>query len=148
MENKNNKQPPGKGIMAFTWILIAVITAVIAANDGDTSILSVAIVIVTVVLVILIDRAKTARRTKKTANASRPTVELHRPYPQPKAKQTAAILRHRDEAEEAVTCAHVTGKEKYIQQLDSYLKAGLIDKNEYRIMKERYEQLDLPDDYH
>ena len=141
MENKNNKQPPGKGIMAFTWILIAVITAVIAANDGDTSILSVAIVIVTVVLVILIDRAK-------TANASRPTVELHRPYPQPKAKQTAAILRHRDEAEEAVTCAHATGKEKYIQQLDSYLKAGLIDKNEYRIMKERYEQLDLPDDYH
>ena len=148
MENKNNKQPPGKGIMAFTWILIAVITAVIAANDGDTSILSVAIVIVTVVLVILIDRAKTARRTKKTANASRPTVELHRPYPQPKEKQTTAIFRHRDEAEEAVTCAHATGKEKYIQQLDSYLKAGLIDKNEYKIMKERYEELDLPDDYH
>ncbi len=87
MENKNNKQPPGKGIMAFTWILIAAITAVIAANDGDTSILSVAAVIITVALVILIDRAKTARRTKKTANASRPTVELHRPYPQPKAKQ-------------------------------------------------------------
>ena len=32
MENKNNKQPPGKGIMAFTWILIAVITAYTALN--------------------------------------------------------------------------------------------------------------------
>ena len=148
MENKNNKQPPGKGIMAFTWILIAVITAVIAANEGDTSILSVAIVIITVALVILIDRAKTARRTKKTANASRPTVELHRPYPQPKAKQTAAILRHSDEAEEAITCQHLTGKEKYIQQLDSYLKAGLIDKAEYKIMKERYSKLEIPEDYH
>ena len=145
MENKNNKQPPGKGIMAFTWILIAVITAVIAANDGDTSILSVAIVVVTVALVILIDRAKRAGKTAKTPNAAKTTVELHRPFPQPKAKQSA---RHRDEAEEAVTCAHATGKEKYIQQLDSYLKAGLIDKNEYKIMKERYEELDLPDDYH
>ena len=107
MENKNNKQPPGKGIMAFTWILIAAITAVIAANDGDTSILSVATVIITVALVILIDRAKTARRTKKTANASRPTVELHRPYPQPKAKQTAAIPQRTTIApfESIPTCA-------------------------------------------
>ena len=145
MENKNNKQPTGKGVMALTWILIAVITAVIAAYDGDTNVLSVAIVIVTVALVILIDRAKRAGKTAKTANAAKPTVELHRPFPQPKAKQSA---RHSDEAEEAVTCAHVTGKQKYIQQLDSYLKAGLIDKAEYRLMKERYEKLEIPDDYH
>ncbi len=142
---KNNKKPTGKGVMALTWVLIAVITAVIAAYDGDTNVLSVAIVVVTVALVILIDRAKRAGKTAKRANASRPTVELHRPFPQPKAKQTA---HHRDEAEEAVTCAHVTGKQKYIQQLDSYLKAGLIDKSEYRLMKERYEKLEIPEDYH
>ena len=148
MENKNNKQPTGKGVMALTWILIAVITAVIAAYDGDTNVLSVAIVVVTVALVILIDRAKTARRTKKTANASRPTVELHRPYPQPKAKQTAAILRHKDEAEEAITCAHHSGKEKYLEQVEGFYRNGLIDRAEYKALREKYEKMDIPEDYH
>ena len=45
-------------------------------------------------------------------------------------------------------CAHSLGKEKYIQQLDNYLKAGLIDRAEYKVMKERYEKLDIPEDYH
>ena len=52
------------------------------------------------------------------------------------------------EREEAISCAHHTGKEKYIGQLDSYLKAGLIDKAEYRALKERYSKLDIPEDYH
>ncbi len=52
------------------------------------------------------------------------------------------------EREEAVRCHHSRGKEKYIEQLDSYLKAGLIDRAEYRVLRERYEKLDLPDDYH
>ena len=76
-------------------------------------------------------------------------MELNRPFPTPKAgKQPSVILRHSDEAEEAITCQHLTGKEKYIQQLDSYLKAGLIDKAEYKIMKERYSRLEIPEDYH
>ncbi len=52
------------------------------------------------------------------------------------------------ESEEAVRCHHSRGKEKYIEQLDGYLKAGLIDRAEYRVLRERYEKLDLPDDYH
>ena len=52
------------------------------------------------------------------------------------------------EHEEAVRCAHVRGKQKYIEQLDSYLKNGIIDKAEYKVLRERYEKLELPDDYH
>lgn len=52
------------------------------------------------------------------------------------------------ETEDAITCEHHTGKEKYLRQLDSYLQAGLIDRAEYRTLKERYEKLDIPEDYH
>ena len=52
------------------------------------------------------------------------------------------------EAEEAIHCAHLTGRAKYLEQLDSFLKTGLIDREEYRVLKERYMRLDIPDDYH
>ena len=52
------------------------------------------------------------------------------------------------EAEEAIHCAHLTGRAKYMEQLDSFLKTGLIDREEYRVLKERYMSLDIPDDYH
>ena len=51
-------------------------------------------------------------------------------------------------AEEAIRCAHRSGKEKYLEQIESFLSNGIIDKAEYRLLKERYEKLDLPDDYH
>ena len=35
-----------------------------------------------------------------------------------------------------------------MEQLDSFLKTGLIDREEYRVLKERYMSLDIPDDYH
>ncbi len=145
--NKKNQQPLTKGTATITWVIVAAIMAFAMANDGDALIPAVAtMVIVSAILII------TALASKKTANkdgAKKPTVELNRPFPTPKAdKQPSGILRHSDEAEEAISCQHLTGKEKYIQQLDSYLKAGLIDKAEYKIMKERYSRLEIPEDYH
>ena len=56
---------------------------------------------------------------------------------------------HRDtEAEEAIHCAHLTGRAKYLEQIDNYLKTGLIDKDEYRVLKNRYMNLDIPEEYH
>lgn len=66
----------------------------------------------------------------------------------PAARPERSRPAERAKAEEAISCAHVNGREKYIQQLDSYLRAGLIDKAEYRALKERYSKLDIPDDYH
>ena len=31
-------------------------------------------------------------------------------------------------------------------QLDSFLKNGIIDRDEYKFMRERYAQMDIPDD--
>ena len=145
--NKKNQQPLTKGTATIIWVIVAAIMVFAGAGDGDALIPAVAtMVIVSAILII------TTVANKKKANkdgARKQTVELNRPFPTPKTgKQTAAILRHSDEAEEAISCQHLTGKEKYIQQLDSYLKAGLIDKAEYKIMKDRYSRLEIPEDYH
>ena len=72
----------------------------------------------------------------------------HVPDNIPAARPERSGPAERAKAEEAISCAHVNGKEKYIQQLDSYLRAGLIDKAEYRALRDRYSKLDIPDDYH
>ena len=38
------------------------------------------------------------------------------------------------------------GREKYYAQLDSFLKNGIIDRDEYKFMRERYARMDIPDD--
>ena len=87
--------------------------------------------------------SKGTARTRETARpvSSRPAAVKHHP----------SIRLHapdQPEAEEAIHCAHLTGRAKYMEQLESFLRTGLIDRNEYRILKERYMNLDIPDDYH
>ena len=38
------------------------------------------------------------------------------------------------------------GREKYYAQLDSFLKNGIIGRDEYKFMRERYARMDIPDD--
>ena len=72
-----------------------------------------------------------------------------RPAAQPRPQVRANARAHLDtEAEEAIHCAHLTGRAKYLEQIDNYLKTGLIDKDEYRVLKNRYMNLDIPDEYH
>ena len=79
--------------------------------------------------------ARPAANRKSPAGVKpHPSIRLHAP------DQT--------EAEEAIHCAHLTGRAKYMEQLDSFLRTGLIDREEYRVLKERYMRLDIPDDYH
>ena len=50
--------------------------------------------------------------------------------------------------EEAVKCTHPRGRDKYIHQLDNFLANGIIDKSEYRVLKERYDKLNIPENMH
>ncbi len=52
------------------------------------------------------------------------------------------------ETEEPLNCSHRTGRAKYLEQIDSFLRNGLIDRTEYNVLKARYERLNIPDDYH
>ncbi len=65
-----------------------------------------------------------------------------------KNSEKAVPGKTREETEEALRCEHKRGKEKYLEQIDGYLKTGLIDRTEYKILRERYSKLNIPDDYH
>ena len=105
------------------------------------------------VILILIAVTEFLKMLKPPAAATRPSAARpvqKRPVPQPARTAPAARSRVRPdpEAEEAIHCAHLTGRAKYLEQINNYLKTGLIDKDEYRVLKNRYMNLEIPDDYH
>lgn len=51
-------------------------------------------------------------------------------------------------SEQAVGCQHAAGREKYLRQLDDHLKNGLIDRAEYKLLRERYLRMDIDEDVH
>ena len=63
-----------------------------------------------------------------------------------RASARGAVRQHAEE--DAIHCDHLIGRQKYLEQIEGYLRTGLIDRSEYRVLKERYMSLDIPDDYH
>ncbi len=68
---------------------------------------------------------------------------------QPAVSTLPRIPLHRNNpSEDAIHCEHKTGREKYLDQINGFLKNGLIDRAEFNVLRERYEKLNIPDDYH
>ena len=98
------------------------------------------------------DKKKTGSTAVKPSSAPRqtPTVEMHRPAPSMQ-RRTPSVTHtaHRDfSAPEApcIVCEN-TGEDHFqrdkvrrIKQLDDWLKNGIIDREEYRVLKDRYER--------
>ena len=147
----NNKQS-SKGSGTVTLVIIAVtVLLYLFSSDLDSEnlpvvIASVLIVAFTMVIVTFISKIKGNKGGDKKQTA----VPHNRPFPQPTAgkMQHASVLKHRDEAEEVITCGHKSGKEKYLEQVEGFYKNGLIDRDEYKILRAKYEKLEIPEDYH
>ena len=97
-------------------------------------------------------KQKTGSTAARPSAAPRqtPTVEMHRPAPsmQRRTPSVTHTARRDFSAPEApcIVCEN-TGddhfqrdKARRIAQLDDWLKNGLIDKDEYRVMKDRYQR--------
>lgn len=52
----------------------------------------------------------------------------------------------RARSEQAVGCRHGEGRERYLRQLDEHYRAGLIDRAEYKLLRERYLRMNLDGD--
>ena len=146
--NQNNKKK-GSRFAAIPGLIFLVIMLVMSnVDEPEITLASIAVVIVIAAFVVLratLSAAKKGAAAKK-APQTRPVQTR-----MPAFEKTPAAARrsaHRGEAEEAVHCAHSRGKEKYLEQLDGFLANGIIDKAEYRLMKERYSRLEIEDDYH
>ena len=143
--NKRDKKKSPQGmvpglIVLFTVMIFNFIAG--ATDDGPVAVIAAVacfvVAVIVAVTVFAVKRAASGDASAQTARSAERAPAEHRP----------TIRLHADEAEEAIHCSHVRGKQKYIEQLESYLKNGIIDKAEYRVLKERYEKLDIPDDYH
>ena len=143
--NQNNKKK-GSKFAAIPGLIFLVIMLVMSnVDEPEIALASIAVVVVIAVIVSTVSAAKKSA-AGKTAPQTRPAQTRMPAFEKPPA--AARRSAHRDEAEEAVHCAHSRGKEKYLEQLDGFLANGIIDKAEYRLMKERYSRLEIEDDYH
>ena len=55
-------------------------------------------------------------------------------------------LKDRAKNDAAIRCTCARGRQRYLDQADMFLKNGLIDKNEWRAMRERYMKMEMPEE--
>ena len=146
--NPNNKKK-GSRFAAIPGLIFLVIMLVMSNSDEpEITLASIAVVIVIAAFVVL--RATLSAAKKDAAAKKAPQTRPGRTRTASFEKTPGAARRsaHRSEAEEAIHCAHSRGKEKYLEQLDGFLANGIIDKAEYKLMRDRYSRLQIEDDYH
>lgn len=134
-----NRKNSGNRISSIIVIVAIILISLISDLIGSTEFSGIpAIVIAVLGFVIIVTIFSVLIRSKKTLypRQGSDTQEI----PQARKRYT--------ETEEAIHCTHSRGKQKYLEQIDSFLSNGIIDKDEYRVLRERYENLDLPDDFH
>ncbi len=145
MQNKNKNNNP-KSMLPGLVVVLAIVIYNALGRQSLVPVIAVLIILAAGSVIV-----STVAAVKKNTGAPKPEDRRLRPdhaerpvrrtAPRPARRQTTA-------REEAIHCRHSRGKEKYLEQLDSYLKNGIIDKAEYKVLYERYSKLDLPDDYH
>ena len=135
-KNNNNSGFIGLAVIAVFMILRGVVDAIMGSNILGLIIPIATIAVFGAVLGVLFGKKKTG--TKKG------TV-----YQKERAIEKAKNYFSRDDvSEQAIKCTHPRGREKYIHQLDNFLSNGIIDKSEYRVLKERYDKLNIPENMH
>ena len=154
MNNQQKKKKSG-----ISWaMLVFLLPFLVRMLDGDLHpaiFLLIALVIVGPVIVSKMAKAKvgasnsTQGTVANSGGASHarhtPEVELHRPVPSMQRREPAAQRNFSQPDPYCVSCElsgedhFVRDRQRRIQQLDSWLKNGLVDKQEYLVLKRRFE---------
>ena len=133
-DRKKDKQSP-LGIIAAIVIIFLVEAA--DSAEGLAALIVIAVIAGAAVLLVRKLRPKAAAAAAVRESAEQPHSEgRHISF-------VPEIHLHSDGSECVNT---LRGREKYYAQLDSFLKNGIIDRDEYRFMRERYARMDIPDD--
>lgn len=140
LQNNNKKDNKGKGFLAPAVILFVLLSAIGEIGEMERPEALIGVIGVAVILVSIL---ATVNAVKKHSGGGKAAPARSAARPAVRSGPRAA-----ERAEEAVHCHHSTGKQKYLEQLDTFLANGIIDKAEYRLLKERYSKLDIEDDYH
>ena len=143
LQNNNSNKKKGKGYLAPAVILFALLSVIGEIGEMERPEALIAVLVGAVILVVLLATVNAVK--KHSEKSGTPVRAAARPAARTAARPASGGT---ERAEEAVHCHHSTGKQKYLEQLDGFLANGIIDKAEYRLMKERYSRLNIEDDYH
>ena len=143
LQNNRNNEKKGKGYLAPAVILFALLSVIGEIGEMERPEALIAVLVGAVILVVILATVSAVK--KHSEKSGTPVRSAARPAARTAARPASGGA---ERAEEAVHCHHSTGKQKYLEQLDGFLANGIIDKAEYRLMKERYSRLNIEDDYH
>ncbi len=138
----NNRNREKKKNSSVSGAIIAVVVWIILSNLAGMG--NIGTLVFTVIFLAVAGFGAASVIAKKKGGARHGSV-----YHSERAKEKAKHIFMKEEyEEEAVKCTHPRGREKYIHQLDNFLANGIIDKTEYRVLKERYDKINIPENMH
>ena len=164
--NNSGKKKSGA---AWIWVIIGLICAASGAIDGSVACVVIISAVIVIAIVALAERAKKNAAANPEimkkfggspqAAANRPAANPYAAAKKPTANADAAARRmaareantpspSREDAEGSpIRCTCSRGKQRYLDQAAMFYKNGFIDKAEYKYMCERYNKLDIPEDF-
>ena len=164
--NNSGKKSSGA---AWIWVIIGLLCAASGAADGSAACVAIIAAVIVIAIVRYVERAKknaagNPEMMKKfggspQAAANRAAVNPYAAAKKPTANPDAAARRmaahevttpsHPNEGAEGapIRCTCSRGKQRYLDQAAMFYKNGFIDKAEYKYMCERYNKLDIPEEF-
>lgn len=156
MSNNKKQSGSGKGWGVLAVFIIVLLRALSNSGTGRDAIpIVIAFVVFAVVIAVVISAAKKKSEAAKHAHEQRdrpvgarptPTVQTSRPAPSMQRREPASAQRSFQKPDAyCVTCENtgedhfVRDRKRRIAQLDEWLKNGLIDREEYQVLKRRFQ---------
>ena len=133
--NKDRKKKKQNPLGVIAAIVIVFLAEFADSADGIAALIFIAVIVGIAVLLVKKLKPKAAATARESTEQPRSEGRHIRFVPE--------IHLHSDGSECVNT---LRGREKYYAQLDSFLKNGIIDRDEYNFMRERYAKMDIPDD--
>lgn len=125
----------------WTGIVIVLAALIMGAADGSLALLLIAIIAAIVVIVSAAAKKQTgaANVWKTPADAAKARMDAH--------EMKTAAYPAKDESRQPLHCTCSRGKQRYLDQAAMFYKNGLIDRSEYNVMCEKYNKLNIPEDF-
>lgn len=124
----------------WTGIVIVLAALIMGAADGSIVLLLIAMTAAIILIVSAAAKKQTgAANVWKTPDAAKARMDAH--------EMKTAAYPAKDESRQPLHCTCSRGKQRYLDQAAMFYKNGLIDRSEYNVMCEKYNKLDIPDNF-
>ena len=136
MNKKNKKKSSLPGIVA-ALLIVMLVEAIPVMNMASIFALIITVAVIAAVVLLLLKLRRKILDPENKSACEKPSKSGGHISFVPK------VHLHSDGSECVNT---LRGRAKYYAQLDGFLKNGIIGRDEYKFMRERYEKMDIPDD--